>query len=120
MIRAKASSRAWTWSGRVSEQQKLDHYARCRAVYFAPKNEDYGFITLEAMSSSKAVLTASDSGGPTEQVVERQVDGLDPGSPQAAAFASCDRPPRRRSAARGDDGPGSARLRREAHLGSGR
>ena len=55
-------------AGPISEQAKLDHYARCRAVYFAPKNEDYGFVTLEAMSSGKPVLTATDSGGPTEQV----------------------------------------------------
>ena len=60
--------------GAVTEDQKLHHYARCRAVYFAPVNEDYGFITLEAMSSGKAVLTATDSGGPTEQV-EHGVNG---------------------------------------------
>ena len=37
-------------------------------VYFAPWNEDYGFVTLEAFRSAKAVLTAVDSGGPAELV----------------------------------------------------
>src|SRR6185436_6025150 len=46
----------------------VDHYARCRAVYFAPWNEDYGFVTLEAFRSGKAVITTMDSGGPSELV----------------------------------------------------
>jgi glycosyltransferase involved in cell wall biosynthesis len=54
--------------GAVSDAQLVDHYARCRAVYFAPWNEDYGFVTLEAFRSGKAVLTATDSGGPAELV----------------------------------------------------
>jgi glycosyltransferase involved in cell wall biosynthesis len=54
--------------GAVSDAQLVDHYARCRAVYFAPWNEDYGFVTLEAFRSGKAVLTAADSGGPAELV----------------------------------------------------
>jgi glycosyltransferase involved in cell wall biosynthesis len=61
--------------GAVSEEQLVDEYARCRAVYFAPWNEDYGFVTLEAFSSAKAVLTAADSGGPAE-LVEDGVTGL--------------------------------------------
>lgn len=72
--------------GPLSEQAKLDFYARCRAVYFAPRNEDYGFVTLEAMSSGKAVLTATDSGGPTEQV-EHEATGFIL-QPEAAAFAT--------------------------------
>jgi len=54
--------------GVVSDAQLVDHYARCRAVYFAPWNEDYGFVTLEAFRSGKAVVTAADSGGPAELV----------------------------------------------------
>jgi glycosyltransferase involved in cell wall biosynthesis len=54
--------------GRVSDAQLLDHYARCRAVFFAPWNEDYGFVTLEAFRSGKPVLTTPDSGGPAELV----------------------------------------------------
>jgi glycosyltransferase involved in cell wall biosynthesis len=54
--------------GAVSDAQLVDHYARCRAVYFAPWNEDYGFVTLEAFRSGKAVVTTTDSGGPAELV----------------------------------------------------
>jgi len=54
--------------GAVSEAQLVEHYARCRAVYFAPWNEDYGFVTLEAFRSGKAVVTSADSGGPAELV----------------------------------------------------
>jgi len=71
--------------GPITEEAKLEHYARCRGVYFAPRNEDYGFVTLEAMSSGKPVLTATDSGGPTEQVEPGQTGWIV--KPEAAAVA---------------------------------
>jgi glycosyltransferase involved in cell wall biosynthesis len=37
-------------------------------VVFPPKDEDYGFVTVEAFASAKAVITASDSGGPLDLV----------------------------------------------------
>jgi glycosyltransferase involved in cell wall biosynthesis len=54
--------------GSIPDDQLVEHYARCRAVFFAPHNEDYGFVTLEAFRSGKAVVTAVDSGGPAELV----------------------------------------------------
>lgn len=54
--------------GRISDEQLLDYYARCRGVFFAPFMEDYGFVTLEAFRSKKPVLTCMDSGGPAELV----------------------------------------------------
>lgn len=54
--------------GPADEASVISHYGRCLAVYFAPRNEDYGFVTGEAFSSRKAVLTARDSGGPAELV----------------------------------------------------
>jgi glycosyltransferase involved in cell wall biosynthesis len=54
--------------GGVSDAELLDHYAGCRAVAFTPWNEDYGFVTMEAFCSGKAVLTTHDSGGPSELV----------------------------------------------------
>lgn len=56
------------FTGRLSEDDLVTHLARCRAVVFAPKNEDYGFVTVEAFASSKAVVTTTDSGGPLEFV----------------------------------------------------
>jgi glycosyltransferase involved in cell wall biosynthesis len=56
-------------------------------VVFPPLQEDYGFVTVEAFASRKAVVTCRDSGGAAE-LVEDGVTGLivDP-SPQALARA---------------------------------
>jgi glycosyltransferase involved in cell wall biosynthesis len=61
--------------GHVSEAEMLDWLGRCRAVCFPTMAEDYGFVTVEAFSSSKAVLTCHDSGGPAELVADG-VNGL--------------------------------------------
>lgn len=50
----------------VEPDKKYELYANARAVLFIPMDEDYGYITLEAMASGKAVITARDSGGPLE------------------------------------------------------
>jgi glycosyltransferase involved in cell wall biosynthesis len=55
--------------GRIDERQLLEHLAKCRVVYFGPYDEDYGFVTVEAFASRKAVITCVDSGGPAELVV---------------------------------------------------
>ena len=55
--------------GRVSQAQLVDHYARAVGVPFIPLDEDLGLITFEAMRAGKPVLTACDSGGPTEFVI---------------------------------------------------
>jgi glycosyltransferase involved in cell wall biosynthesis len=72
--------------GAVSDAQLVEHYARCRAVYFAPWNEDYGFVTLEAFRSGKAVITTADSGGPAE-LVRHGENGL-VAAPAAEAVAA--------------------------------
>ena len=56
--------------GRVSEEELADLYARCLAVYYAPVDEDYGMVPLEAFLSEKPVLTTTDSGGPLEIVTD--------------------------------------------------
>jgi glycosyltransferase involved in cell wall biosynthesis len=58
--------------GRIPEDDLIAQLAGCRAVYFAPRCEDYGFVTLQAFRSGKAVITATDSGGPTELVHDGQ------------------------------------------------
>lgn len=54
--------------GRIDDATLITRLATCRAVYFAPYHEDYGLVTVEAFSSSKAVITCTDSGGPPELV----------------------------------------------------
>ena len=76
-----------TLTGVLSDAQVLDHLARCRAVCFPPLGEDYGFVTVEAFASSKAVITCRDSGGPAE-LVKPGVNGFvcDP-TPESLAEA---------------------------------
>ena len=57
-----------TFTGRLTDDQLLGELATCRAVCFPPFQEDYGFVTVEAFASRKAVITCRDSGGPAELV----------------------------------------------------
>jgi len=61
--------------GRVDDATMQMHLARCRAVAFTPFAEDYGFVTIEAFASGKAVVTCRDSGGPAE-LVEDDASGV--------------------------------------------
>jgi len=61
--------------GNVSEAEKLILYSKAMAVFFAPYDEDYGYITLESMLSSKPVISCNDSGGPLE-FIEHEQNGL--------------------------------------------
>jgi len=58
------------WLGSVSQSEKIAAYADSLAVVFPPVDEDYGYVTLEAMLARKAVITCSDSGGPLEFVLD--------------------------------------------------
>jgi glycosyltransferase involved in cell wall biosynthesis len=58
------------FAGHVSEEELADLYARCLAVYYAPLDEDYGMVPLEAFLSEKPVLTTTDAGGPLEVVAD--------------------------------------------------
>ena len=73
------------WLGFLTEEEKRDAYARAIAVIFPPVDEDYGYITLEAMLSSKPVITCKDSGCPLE-FVSHVKTGL-VAKPTAAALA---------------------------------
>jgi len=63
------------FAGRLTDEELVDHLARCRAVVFPPLQEDYGFVTVEAFASRKAVITCRDSGGPAE-LVQDAANGL--------------------------------------------
>jgi glycosyltransferase involved in cell wall biosynthesis len=75
-----------TFKGHLSEADLVGHLAACRAVVFPPADEDYGFVTVEAFASSKAVITCTDSGGPLELVVPGESGLVVP--PTADALAS--------------------------------
>lgn len=54
--------------GYVPDGDLLKLYANSFAVFYAPVDEDYGYITLEAFLSRKPVVTCNDSGGVLEFV----------------------------------------------------
>ena len=56
------------WLGGIDDDTMRMTYANARAVVFVPQDEDYGYITLEAMLSGKPVITTEDAGGPLEFV----------------------------------------------------
>jgi glycosyltransferase involved in cell wall biosynthesis len=73
--------------GRIDDHQLLDHLAKCRAVCFPPFDEDYGFVTVEAFASRKAVITCDDSGGPAELVADGVYGHVCAHTPEALALA---------------------------------
>jgi len=73
--------------GRLDDEAVLDHLARCRAVWFAPFSEDYGFVTVEAFASCKPVITCADSGGPSELVRNNHSGLVCEPTPRALAAA---------------------------------
>ena len=56
------------FAGRVAEEELADLYGRCRAVFYAPHDEDHGFVPTEAHLAEKPVVTTTDAGGPLEVV----------------------------------------------------
>ena len=75
------------WLGLVEEERKRKLYAECRAVLFPPRDEDYGYVTLEAMLSAKPVITCTDSGGPLEFVRAEETGLVTEPRPEALAAA---------------------------------
>ena len=75
--------------GQVSPAELRSYYAHSLGVYFGPRDEDYGYVTLEAMLSSKPVITCTDSGGPLE-FVEDGVTGRVVAPEPAAVAAAID------------------------------
>jgi glycosyltransferase involved in cell wall biosynthesis len=61
--------------GFVSESEMIDLYAGALSICYLPFDEDYGYVTLEAMLSGKPVVVAQDGGGATE-FVESESEGF--------------------------------------------
>jgi glycosyltransferase involved in cell wall biosynthesis len=75
------------FEGRIDDAALVDRLARCRAVCFTPLAEDYGFVTVEAFASRKAVVTCADSGGPTELVRDDETGVVCQPTPPSVALA---------------------------------
>jgi glycosyltransferase involved in cell wall biosynthesis len=93
MERLKQMAEELGVSGRVSflgfttDEELYNLYADSIAVFFAPWDEDYGYITIEAFQSGKPVITSEQSGG-TLEFVENGINGfVTDGSPEQIAKA---------------------------------
>jgi glycosyltransferase involved in cell wall biosynthesis len=75
------------WLGSVTEEEKRCQYACALGIIFPPVNEDYGYVTLEAMLSSKPMITCIDSGGPLEFVRAGETGLIVEPTPEALAAA---------------------------------
>jgi glycosyltransferase involved in cell wall biosynthesis len=75
------------WLGSVSEEEKRRLYAHAIGVIFPPLDEDYGYVTLEAMLASKPVITCADSGGPLEFVRDEETGLVCEPTPEKLAAA---------------------------------
>jgi glycosyltransferase involved in cell wall biosynthesis len=73
--------------GWVGDEELLELYAGCRAVLYAPLDEDYGYVAAEALLSGKPVLTTHDAGGPLELVEDGASGFVCPPEPEALGAA---------------------------------
>ncbi len=87
MIKEYGFEHRVTLTGELDDKAVFQHLSNCRAVFFAPRNEDYGLVTVEAMRSHKPVITCTDSGGPTELIEDEKNGFVLPPDPQAIAGA---------------------------------
>jgi len=68
------------YRGFVSEAEKADLLANCRALVFNARNEDFGIVPIEALASGKAALTR-DEGFPTRVVADGETGYRHDGTP---------------------------------------
>lgn len=74
-------------AGFVADDDLVARLATARAVVYAPYDEDYGYVTLQAFLAGKPVITTPDAGGVLEWV-DHEVTGLiTDGTPQGLADA---------------------------------
>lgn len=72
----------------ISEEEKVELLSNCLAAVYLPLDEDsYGYPSIEASHSSKAILTTTDSGGVLELVEDGLNGFISEPSPEALAEA---------------------------------
>ncbi len=60
-----------TFAGHITDNDLEAAYRRARAVLVTPAEEDFGYVTIEALQAGRPVITTTDSGGPAELVTDR-------------------------------------------------
>lgn len=84
-----------SFAGYVSNERLVEYYKNALGIIYTPLDEDYGYITVEAMQCAKAVITVEDSGGALEFVedgVTGYVAASNPSSLAQAIDVFCDDP----------------------------
>lgn len=74
-------------SGYVDDDTLVDLMADAVAVVYSPLDEDYGYVSLQAYLAGVPVITAADSGGVLEFVVDGVTGLVTDGSPAAMGAA---------------------------------
>jgi glycosyltransferase involved in cell wall biosynthesis len=97
--------------GWVDDREVVELFAGACGVFYAPYDEDYGYVTVEAFKAGKPVVTTADAGGVLE-FVEDGVDGFvcAPDAPRQIA-SRLDRLFRERGEARALGAAGQARVK---------
>jgi len=99
-----------SFTGSVDADALAELYSGALAVVYAPFDEDYGYVTLEAFLAAKPVATTTDAGGPLE-FVRDGVSGVVTDPSGAALGAAIERLAADRAAAKrlGEAGEACAR-----------
>jgi glycosyltransferase involved in cell wall biosynthesis len=72
----------------ITEQEKADWFAHALGCVYIPYDEDsYGYVTLEAFSARKPMITCLDSGGVDVVVKDGETGRVVPPEPRALAAA---------------------------------
>ena len=74
-------------AGFVEDDELVELIAGSLAVIYAPYDEDYGYVTLQAFLAGKPVITTADSGGVLEWVEDGVTGLVTDGSPAAIGAA---------------------------------
>jgi glycosyltransferase involved in cell wall biosynthesis len=74
-------------AGHVSDDRLVELYRTALGVLYTPYDEDYGYVTIEAMAAQRPVVTTSDSGGPLELVRDGEHGRVVHPEPRAVAEA---------------------------------
>jgi len=72
-------------TGYLAEEKLLDYLANCRALFYAPFDEDYGYATIEAFLAKKPVISCNDSGEVTNIVKQTGSGYISLAEPEAIA-----------------------------------
>jgi glycosyltransferase involved in cell wall biosynthesis len=97
--------------GWVDDREVPALYAGALGVYYAPYDEDYGYVTVEAFKAAKPVITTADAGGVLEFVTDGATGFVCPPDAPREIASRLDRLYRDREQARAMGLAGQARVR---------